>query len=353
MLQLTTAYTRFARTQGVMLPREQRGGDLAIEFHPRVERWVNYYLTTGRGSMVKYLERSGAYFPMIEDVLAEKGLPEDLKYLPIIESGFSPYAYSPAAASGLWQFIPSTGRRFGMQIDEWVDERRDPLKATYAAAGYLTFLYDMFDDWALALAAYNCGEACVSRSIANSGSHNYWDLALPAETMDYVPKVVAAATIARDPESYGFSVQPDPPIQLKRIPLGGVADLRSLSAKTGLDYDQVKLFNPELKSANTPPNRTPYELNIPLVHAEKFEQSLASLGASAYLSPDDVKKLTAPPQTVSRSKLVYYKVKKGDSLGKIARRYKTTVTSIKRLNRIKGSSIRAGQTLKIQPGAKK
>ncbi|MCC6157349.1 MAG: transglycosylase SLT domain-containing protein [Deltaproteobacteria bacterium] len=357
-LQVNVALVRVARLRGITLPHIKSAGDLDIQYNERVEKWTNYYLANGRGSMVKYLERSGTYFEMIESVLAERGLPEDLKYLPIIESGFSPYAYSPAAACGLWQFIPSTGRRYGMRVDEWVDERRDPIRATYAAADYLAFLYDMFDDWALSLAAYNCGEACVARAIQNAGGdRNYWNLSLPAETMDYVPKFMAAATIARDPEVNGFYVEPSEPMRVKKVALSGVARLSDLAQKTGHDYDELKRLNPALLGSTTPPNDPNFQINIPLETADEFEKALVALGPSAYLAPDEISKVSEPPKSQGgkggKQKVVYYKVKKGDTLGGIAKKYKTSVAAIKRLNKIKGNTLKTGMKLKIVPGAKK
>ncbi len=225
----------------------------------------------------------------------EKKLPQDLKFLPIIESEFYPFARSPAAAVGIWQFIPGTGRRFGLQIDEWVDERLDPVKASNAAADYLGTLYGMFGDWSLALASYNCGENRVASAIDNADIKDFWHLSLPSETTDYVPKFFAAMMIAKQPELYGFFIEPNPALQIVQVRLEGVASLRHIADLVGMDFDELRSFNPELLGAHTPPTQPNYMLNISQARLEGFQQTLADYAPEdLYLAPPDIEKLKAP-----------------------------------------------------------
>ncbi|MBZ0273129.1 transglycosylase SLT domain-containing protein [bacterium] len=350
-LQVNLGSIRVARLRGVRLGEEPLGAPaMEVSFNAQVEKWMNYFLTTGRSSMVKYLERMGEWEPMIDAVLAEKNLPADLKYLPIIESGFSPYAYSPAQASGLWQFIPATGRRYGLTIDEFVDERRDPEKATRAAADYLAFLYDMFDDWSLALAAYNCGENRVAREIASNGTRNYWELPLPLETVNYVPKFYAAMMIARDPEVYGFYVTPSPAYAAETFAVDGAVNLHRLAELAGLSPQELKHMNPAVLGTVTPP--ASYALNIPAGTAPVLQLAMEKHAAEVRVTEQQIK-LAKAKKSKAQASYVTYRVRKGDTLSGIARKYRTTVTSIKRLNRgVKGHIIRPGAKLKIRPGSR-
>jgi LysM repeat protein len=343
---------RVARLRGVMLTAPEDETTLGIQYNPRVEYWMKYYLTNGRMAMQKALIRSGAYMDMIERVLAEKGQPDDLKYLPIIESEFYPYALSPASAVGIWQFIPGTARRFGMRIDAWVDERRDPEIATNAAAQYLSENYAMLGDWSLALAGYNCGEDRVARNVRTKGVKDFWQLDLPQETMNYVPKFYAAMLIAKQPELYGFFVEPNPAMRPVRIPLDGVASLKTLAGLAGMDYDELKAFNPALLGDYTPPKDIAYTINVPENRAEVFQKMLEEFPREdLYLTKTEIRKLTAPKKKYS---YIRYKVKKGDSLWNIARKYKTTVKCLKRLNpKIRRNIIRPGWKIKVKRGCKR
>ncbi|MCZ7584783.1 MAG: lytic transglycosylase domain-containing protein [Deltaproteobacteria bacterium] len=331
LLRANLAGVRIARLSGVLLAGETRVNEMGLAFNKEVERWLTYYLTSGRGSMTKFLERMGAYEDMIDAVLAEKNLPADIKYLPIIESGFSPYAYSPAAAVGLWQFIPGTGKRFGLTINEWVDERRDPVKSTYAAAAYLETLHGMFGDWSLALASYNCGEDRVSGACRVAGTKNFWELSLPSETTDYVPKFYAAMMIAREPELYGFYVEPEPPIQVERIRLDGVVGLRAFAELTTVDYEELKALNPELLGAYTPPTAIPYEINVPASRADAVRVALAETAPEkVYLSKAEITKLQKPQ--ARGGSVTYYRVKKAtpcrplrENTGRPSRRFSASI----------------------------
>ena len=186
--------------------------DVPIQMNKQVRAYLVYFSTERKAVITRYLSRSTRYLPMIKEVFQEAGLPEDLAYLAMIESGFNNRAYSPAAASGMWQFIKGTGLRYGLAIDSYVDERRDPEKATRAAAKYLLDLYKQFGSWYLAAASYNCGEGRVQRELSRSNHKNFWELSanmcLPTETKNYVPQMIAATIIAKNPDKFGFKNVP-------------------------------------------------------------------------------------------------------------------------------------------------
>jgi len=349
IVEICLAQVRLARLRGGFRPLAPETTFLGIEMNADVERWLQFYLTSGRHSMEKYLTRGGRYYSLIEPILRQKNLPDDLKYLPIIESGFSNIAYSPAAAVGMWQFVDGTARRYGLTITAWMDERRDPEKATIAASSYLSDLYDQFKSWPLALAAYNCGENRVAGAISKQGHNNYWDLPLPRETCDYVPKFYAAMMIARNPELFGFFIEPDSSWDAEKIELSGVADLKALAEKTNLDYEELKELNPGLLTQYTDPSQIPYALRIPGNSAEEFKLAWESLpDEEKYISPDQVANLQPPGHRISGA-IIYYTVRKGDTLSKIAKRYGTSVDHLRSCNKL-GKSVRVGQRIKICGG---
>lgn len=242
---------------------------LIIPDHPSIDSWTIAYSEKNPKSFQTLLDRAEAYVIPAQRIFAAQGLPEDLVYVALVESGFSPTAQSHANAVGMWQFIASTGKRFGLQQNEWVDERRHPFKAAQAAAEYLSHLYDLFGCWSLALAAYNCGENRVQATLDETGLKTFWELRdlgyLPAETRDYVPKVMAAIRISRNPIQYGFHYQPwhyTPRYETVEVP-GGVK-LCWLGERIGVDASTLKRQNPELCKTVTPPDAPAYELCVPL-----------------------------------------------------------------------------------------
>jgi membrane-bound lytic murein transglycosylase D len=308
--------------------------DIPIIINEKVEYFINYFQTTRREIFTKWLSRSRAYIPMMKKIFKEKGLPEDLVYMALIESGFSPHAYSRARACGPWQFIKSTGRRYGLKVNDWVDERRDPEKSTIAAAEYLDDLYDMFGHWYLAAAAYNAGERKVLKAMQRSNNDDFWKLAetryLKRETKDYVPKMIAGALIAKYPELYGFTdVEYLEPVEYAKISLNGAYDLKVISRECGIEYETLRALNPELRTNFTPPHDV-YELKVPLAQYESCSLAISSI------SPEE------------RYKFSIHTVKKGETLSLIAKKYNSSVNLIKEVNRIRNSKqLKVGMRLII------
>ncbi len=290
----------------------------------------------------KYFEdayrRSGSYREMILEELGREAMPEELSWVPIFESGFKVNAYSRARALGLWQFISSTGYRFGLKRTRWVDERMDPEKSTRAAIQYLKELHALFGDWATALAAYNCGEFRVQRLIRNQRINyldNFWDLykLLPRETARFVPRFIATILLINNPEKYGMTLPtPDPPIEYETVEIYRPVKLSTLSKNMGFSADALEKLNPELRHKSTPEGD--YSLKVPVGYGER---TLAAVESTARWIP--------PEATYS----IHY-VRKGETVGGIARRYRTSASAIARLNRLnRRYTIYPRQRLKV-PG---
>ena len=225
-----------------------------------IDRWISVFSEgSGRASIAWSLERSTRYLPMMKSIFRKHGLPTDLVYVPIIESGFKGNAVSTAGAVGYWQFIPSTGRGYGLQIDSVVDERRDPSLSTEAAAKYLTRLYLTFGNWYLALAGYNAGETNISKSIVINGNRNFWSLSknkkIPEETRHFIPKIIAAIRIAKNPSQYGFNnLNYQEPIDYARVNIKEATTLSFISSEYEIDHKELKKLNPKFKTDSVPLN---------------------------------------------------------------------------------------------------
>jgi membrane-bound lytic murein transglycosylase D len=301
-----------------------------------VEKQIKLFQKAERKFFEQSYKRSGLYRQMILEELRETGLPEELSWVPLIESGFKVRAYSRARALGPWQFISSTGYRYGLKRDRWIDERMDPIKSTKAALKYLSDLHSHFGDWTTALAAYNCGEYKVKKVIRNQRFNyldNFWDLylMLPRETASFVPRFIATLLIVNDPEKYGFDLPaPDTPLEFVRLPMNSPIRLSSLSKAMGLKEDILSSLNPELRHDATPGYE--YVLRVPLGFAEKAMIALNSLPT------------WIPPEATYR----IHRVRRGESLSLIAQRYRTSISAIARLNRLRRVDlIKSGQRLKI------
>jgi len=322
-----------------LMPAGENHKTIPLVENSYVLREIQSFQNRERQFFLESYKRSGQYRSMILEELRKGGLPDEIAWLPLIESGFKVRALSRARALGLWQFIPSTGYRFGLTRDKWIDGRMDPLKATRAAVKYLSELHGLFGDWTTALASYNCGEFRVQSVIRSQHIDyldNFWDLfnKLPFETARFVPRFIAVNLIIENPEKYGFVLpEPDPPLQFENIRIDKPVKLTALSATLGLGPHDLTQLNPELRHDSTPD--TEYHLKVPMGSGERVVAALPSL--SRYVPPEAV--------------FSWHSVRSGETLGGIARRYRTTVAAIVRLNSLKNSRlIHPGQRLKI-PGA--
>lgn len=317
--------------------------DLPNLDHPRVDFWVEQFSTSKRDEFARFLSRSGRYAPMISAKLEERGMPQDLIYLAMIESGFNPKAYSPAHASGLWQFIAETGERYGLDINRAVDERNDPVKATDAALDYLEYLHGRFGSWYLAAAGYNSGENRVGRIMREvtgsergdeSSYYRIWDR-LPAETRDYVPLMVAAARIAKEPQRYGFDeVEIEPAMEFGEVIVPAATPLTAVAEASGTSMDGLKSLNPHFKLSRTR-NDMASAVRIPTKNLERFAANWDRV-------KDDPKFQPKPEPTVKR-----YRVRRGDNLTVIARRHGVSIRAIRAANGLRSDRIIAGRVLKI------
>ena len=264
------------------------------------------------------LSRSGRYIPLIQRIFAEEGLPQDLAWIAFIESSFLPHARSPRSAQGIWQFMPRTGRQYGLKSNGIVDERSDPEKATRAAARYLSYLHEIFGDWYLVMAAYNAGEGKILRAMERTGARDFWQLAAtPAirrQTQNYVPAFLASVLISKDPVHYGFEVALQPPIDFETVRLDRPVDLRHLAAGMTISLEDLQALNPELRSLVTPREPEGYGLRVP---SGSRDTVLLAFAAAPTAVPPSFKTHTA---------------KKGETLPRIAKRYGVSVTAIASAN---------------------
>ena len=264
-------------------------GDVPMVYNEKVAQMIDAYSNRVHARFELGLANAGKYEGLIRTAFQSEGLPEDLVYVAMIESSFRPTASSGARAQGIWQFVNSTGRRFGLKSNSLIDERSDPAKATLAAAKLWKTLYGEYKDWNLAMAAYNAGEGRVSGAIRKTGIHNYWDLcsqnALPKETCNYVPGVIAAATIAKNPARYGFTVTPADAREFDTVTVDKPIDLRTLASKTSVKLGDLRELNPELRTTHVPGTGAGYPLVVPTESRAVIESSLLTLPAIAAIVP--------------------------------------------------------------------
>jgi peptidoglycan lytic transglycosylase D len=295
-----------------MLPPAKPVATYRVHVNEHVRFFLGRFQTGDRRTVVEgWLARSGRYLPMILDVFRQKGLPEDLVFTVMIESGFDPVAVSHAGAKGLWQFMAPTARLYGLRVDGWLDERLDPEKSTVAAANYLRDLYAQFGSWDLAQAAYNTGDGKVQQAIDRTGSRDFWKLhktpLLPDETKNFVPAIHAATLIGRQPERYGFSVVPDDPLRYEQVTVPKGSRLARLAALSGVPARELESLNPELRQKQTPPDG-PYELKVPL-------GTTAAVRAAVEIDASAIRKIAPAPRPG------VHVVQTGDTVWRIAKRY--------------------------------
>lgn len=326
-----------------------------IELTPAVQAFVERFTGPRRDDVTGWAGRSGRYLGMIREIFRDKGLPEELAYIAMIESGFNPTAVSRAGAKGLWQFMAPTARHYGLRVDRWVDERFDPVKATHAAAAYLTDLHAMFGCWALAKAAYNAGESRVSRAIQATGSSDFWVLAqskhLASETKNFVPQIHAVTLIARDPERFGieFAEYQSTPAEVVTVPAS--SDLRRLAVRTGIPAQRLRALNPVLIRGVTPPGAS-YELRIPagtrgdVMAALKPSRKRTQVVRKATPSPGTRISRAATP--AARPAATLHVVQPRDTVSDIAKRYGVSVSDVVRWNNlVHAHHIRPGDRLRV------
>ncbi|MBI5559871.1 MAG: transglycosylase SLT domain-containing protein [Deltaproteobacteria bacterium] len=310
--------------------------DVPVVMNPKVENYMEYFQARGRKVFTRWLERSQAYLPMVKEILSGTGLPADLAYLALIESGFNPNARSRARAVGMWQFISGTAKKYGLKVNWWIDERRDPEKATIAAASYLKDLYGIFNSWDLAAASYNAGEGRISRAMVKYKTEDFWELAskkkaIKSETRDYVPKYIAAMLMAKDPEGYGFTeLNYMEPLSYEKVSVHEPTDLKVIAWAAGTTVEEIDLLNPELLHWFTPPDYPDYRIKIPAGTKKLFDERMAQVPKPEKL------------------KFHEHKLKKGETLAQVARLYKTDIKQIMYLNEIKNPrSIRTGRVIVV------
>ncbi|AKQ64311.1 Membrane-bound lytic murein transglycosylase D precursor [Myxococcus hansupus] len=313
--------------------------DIPVEMQPLVAQYVQFFQGPGRRWFRKWMSRAARYVPVMHPILEQYGLPKDTVYLAMIESGFSAHAYSWAHAAGPWQFISSTGKQYGLKQDFWVDERRDPIKATHAAASYLKDLKRELGHWYLAWAGYNTGSGRVRRMVERHGTTNFWLLSeergLAKETKHYVPKLIAAALVAKQPTAFGFherEFDPEPVLDFDEVQLTDAADLDVVARAAGVPVKVVQDLNPELKRWCTPPAtaKKPYTLRLPKGTGTQFAENYKRISPAERLT------------------FRIHQVKRGDTLSQIAEKYGTASEAILQMNQLKSArTLRVGGELVI------
>jgi membrane-bound lytic murein transglycosylase D len=365
--------------------------DLPLTVNDSVLRYLSFFTTPKGHAIVEHgIDRGGRYSAMIRSVLKQEGLPQDLIYLAQAESAFQPDAVSRAGARGIWQFMPFDGEKYDLDRTYWTDERSDPEKATHAAAQYLRNLYGVFGDWYLVMAAYNSGPLTVARAIERTGYADYWRLqkmrALPVETQNYVPIIIALALVSKDPSLYGVQVDPEKPVLTEPVKLDHQISLNLVSDASGVDVEDLRLLNPELLRGLTP-NEPDFALNLPQGAKKTFEENIQQVPEDKWTSwrlytaedgetlPEIARRyhvtLTAleeanhlephaevpegfllnVPARPPMARLIHYRVQRGDTLERIADRFDVTVEELRRWNHIRGNYVRRGVRLRIYAGS--
>lgn len=365
--------------------------DLPLTVNDTVVSYLNFFQTPrGRAIVENGLRRSGRYQQMISRVLSEEGVPQDLIYLAQAESAFQPLALSRAGARGIWQFVQWRGNEYGLKRSWWVDERLDPEKATRAAAQHLRDLYGLFGDWYLAIAAYNCGPGNIQKGVERTGYADFWELykrnVLPRETRNYVPIILALTLIAKDAAHYGIAVDPDPPVEADVIKPGRAIDIRLVAETIDVDVATLRALNPSLLRMATPEDPS-FVLYLPKGTSEKFSAEIADIPADKWVSwrrhrvesgdtltsiakkyrvtpgaiadANDLdhaepltpgEKLIIPatrPPEESKSRLVRYRVRRGDTVSGIADQFSVTSDQIRKWNGLKSAKVSRGMVLRI------
>ena len=319
--------------------------NIPVVIDPAVQSHMRFFHTSIRDRFEQWLVRFNRYRPLVETIFAEFDLPSDLVNLSLVESGFNPYAYSRAKATGPWQFMKGTGKLYGLRIDHYVDERRDPIKSTVAAARYLRDLYDLFGAWPLAMAAYNAGEGKVQRALQKAQAESFSEISrtklIRRETKQYVPRIMAATIIAKNPNQYGFSHDPVKPHVFEEVAVTRPLHFGAISNATGIPYGELRLLNPELRRDATPPDSGVYQLKVPIGTSAKVAKLIDRI--PTYKFPPLREQIHLADTAPSR----HYRVRVGDTLEKLSRRFRVPLETLKARNRLSSPSIKAGDLLVI------
>ncbi|MBS0150577.1 MAG: transglycosylase SLT domain-containing protein [Nitrospira sp.] len=323
--------------------------NIPVVIDQSVQSHIRFFNTSIRDRFEQWLVRLNRYRPLVENIFAEFNLPSDLVHLSLVESGFNPYAYSRAKATGPWQFMKGTGKLYGLRIDPYVDERRDPIKSTVAAARYLRDLYDIFGTWPLAMAAYNAGEGKVLRALHKAQAESFSEISrtklIRLETKQYVPRIMAATIIARNPDQYGFIQNPVAPHEFEEVIVTRPLHFRAISNVTGISYNDLRLLNPELRRDATPPDEAAYHLKVPVGTSSKVLELLERVPTHKFPPMAMMADRETSRPKVNASRL--YRVRIGDTLQKISRKFGIPIKTIKARNNISGPGIRAGELLNL------
>ncbi len=327
---------------------------IPLELNADVERWIEYFTVKDADRFRRYLERGEKYKSIVTAVLKDQGIPTEIYYQALIESGFATHATSSAQAVGIWQFIRQTGRRYGLRVDAYVDERRDPMRATVAASLYLKDLHNVFQNWYLAMAAYNAGEGRILGAIMRAKTRDFWEMvrlrALPAETMQYIPKFLAATIIGHNPKRYGLDdlkVEMSPTLASVAIP--SPVRLVDVAAATGIPVETIKEFNPHVLRGVTPPDVATYRIWVPRDQLALVENKLESLASLRLRGTKKIAEAAGPAPAASAESR-YYKVRRGDTIAKVAADHRLTVAKLKSMNSLRSNRLAVGQKLIVDPG---
>ncbi len=325
-----------------------------LAYNSVVRNYIDRYVGTHSSLIGRVLGLSKYYFPIFEEELLKAGLPVELRVLPIIESALQTTATSRAGAVGLWQFMPATGKSYGLEINSMVDERRDPRRATEAACRYLKDLYRIYNDWTLAIAAYNCGPGNINKAISRSGAEGkgFWELYdwLLSETRGYMPSFIGATYAYTYHDHHGIRIEEAPiPLAVDTVRISRPMHMEQISSTIDLPLETLRMLNPQYKMDIIPATTRSYTLVLPqrsvaqYIAAEKEIFAKDSTYLKEYINPVNIEKVRTTPATQ------YYKVKSGDTLGAIARRYNVSIAQLKRWNNIKNADrLSIGQRLRVK-----
>ena len=349
--QLDAGLEELLAQEGAVLIHEKVGYDIPIVLNDRVEWWIDYFSYRLRGSFERYLIRSGAWMPYLKARLREAGLPEDMAYLALIESGFSTQAVSHAGAVGPWQFMPYTGREYGLRIDRWVDERRDYEKATQAAIAYLSDLHAMLGSWYLAAAGYNGGQGRVGRAMMRDNTINFWELTgIHDETKNYVPKLIAATLIAKEPDRYGFYGVPYlEPVEWETVTVPTSSDLSVIAAAAEVPVETIRALNPHLLRGRTPPGEVNFPVHIPAGQVDEFTENYYAMPPIARV---DEPRTEEPSAGGRVEEPVEHLVRDGETVIGIASAYAIDPRELMSANDLRSEAdLEDGMVLRIPGGA--